>query len=224
MNSYFHCWHEGDAVGLPNGKAVCVGRNYADHIEEMNSAVPEEPVLFIKPTTALCSASEQLRISHLQSRGEVHHELEIAVLVGETLNATSQNHTQAIHGLGLGIDLTLRGLQSDLKQKRLPWERAKSFDGSCLLSTFLRYDSSTLALDDLSLTLSVNGHIRQQSNSALMLYSITALLKNISEVFTLLPGDIVLTGTPSGVGPLVKGDQISGQLNTHTLIEKTNVI
>ena len=222
MSWYSHHWIDGSDCGLPNGKVVCIGKNYADHITEMNSATPSQPVLFIKPTTALCHADQPIMVSHLAHLGSLHHELEIALLIGQRLNATSTNLESAITGIGLGIDLTLRDVQSSLKQAGLPWERAKAFDGSCALSAFMRPEQST-AWDDMTLELLLNKKQRQYSNSTMMLTPIPALLKEICSVFTLEPGDVVLTGTPAGVGPLTPGDTLTGRLNQTTLFESTRV-
>ena len=223
MQQYQHRWLNGAEVGLPAGKAVCVGKNYADHIKEMKSATPDQPVLFIKPPAALCSADQDIRVSHLQHLGEMHHELEIALLIGQTCSGAQQDPTAVIAGIGLGIDLTLRDVQAKLKKQGLPWERSKAFDGSCVLSRFIEPDDK-YDLQNLTLELQLNGQVRQQSNSSLMLTPIKALIDEITTVFTLEPGDIVLTGTPAGVGPLLAGDVISARFNELTLIEKTNVI
>ncbi|RBP48894.1 fumarylacetoacetate hydrolase family protein [Arenicella xantha] len=222
MSTYSHKWKEGTACGLPNGKVVCIGKNYADHIKEMNSSTPSQPVLFIKPSTALCDAGETIAVSHLTHLGSLHHELEIALLIGTQVTSQTPDPMNAIVGIGLGIDLTLRDLQSSLKQAGLPWERAKAFDGSCALSAFVRPDPS-LAYDDLTLELQLNGKQQQFSNSALMLSPIPALLEEIANVFTLEPGDVVLTGTPAGVGPLSAGDRLTGSLNGSVFFEKTLV-
>ena len=219
---YAHYWHDGKPVlcadpskALAIGKVVCVGRNYADHIKEMQSATPSEVVLFLKPSTALCDANQPIKISHLSHLGDMHHELEIALLIG-------QQHD--IIGLGLGIDLTLRDVQTQLKQKGLPWERAKAFDYSCAVSSFIPFSDDHIDLCDLSLELKLNNRRQQHSNSAMMLHPIKTLLKDISAVFTLQAGDIILTGTPAGVGPLTVGDRLSGYLNGQALFSNTIVI
>jgi len=213
---YQHHWIDQSPVSingeqLNTGKVVCVGRNYADHIAELNSDTPEQAVLFIKPSTSVCSAVAPIKVSHLAHLGEMHHELEIALLIGDK---------QRIIGVGLGIDLTLRDIQQQLKSKGLPWERSKSFDGSCAVSPFLRFDAS-IDLQNIDLQLILNDHIQQSSNSSMMLYPIEILLEDINDVFTLQAGDIVLTGTPAGVGPLQKGDMISASLNQTLLIDNT---
>jgi len=244
VQKYHHQWFQGDAfghfssiglspaIGLSCSKIVCVGRNYADHIAELQSPTPSQPVLFLKPPSALVDANQDIDATKHQHLGVMHHELEIALLIGTQLKADSKNPTSAICGIGLGIDLTLRGLQSALKGEGLPWERAKAFDGSCSLSPFIPFSSNAendslsrnLDLDDLTITLHLNGRLQQQGNSSMMLNSIPELLANIIEVFTLEPGDVVLTGTPAGVGPLTEGDSLSAQLNNCQLIENTSVI
>ena len=209
---YRHHWHDGERIDLPLGKVVCAGLNYALHVQEMNSSAPEEePVLFIKPATALRPLHRPLYLP--ADRGAVHHELEIAVLIGKPLtNASEAEASEAISGLGLALDLTLRDLQSRLKQAGRPWEKSKGFDGSCPVSAFVPIGQCP-PLNRLAIALNVNGECRQRGNSADMLFPIPRLLREISRYFTLLPGDIVLTGTPEGVGPLVSGDRLQLSLD-----------
>lgn len=222
MSNYAHRWLNGRECDLPNGKVVCIGKNYADHIKEMNSATPTQPVLFIKPSTALCDVNRPVAVSHLAHLGSLHHELEIALLIGQTIDSNSANPLDSVTGVGLGIDLTLRDVQASLKQAGLPWERAKAFDGSCALSGFVQ-PSASIDYADLSLELRLNGKRQQHSNSRLMLTPIESLLHEICSVFTLEPGDVVLTGTPAGVGPLNAGDTITGLLDDVKLFENTPV-
>ncbi|MDB2384547.1 fumarylacetoacetate hydrolase family protein [Endozoicomonas sp.] len=204
---YRHRWANGDRINLPAGKAVCVGRNYAEHIYELNNSLPEDPVLFIKPNTALCHAENAINLP--QNKGAVHHELEITLLIDSVLtNANETEAVESIKALGLGIDLTLRDLQSIQKEKGLPWEIAKAFDHSCPLSGFVAKEYFG-NLSSIEICLEVNGKIRQKSSSASMLTSIPDLLSYISRHFTLMPGDVVLTGTPAGVGPLTAGDTLA---------------
>ncbi len=211
--TYTHKSIDGTELDLPVGKVVCVGRNYLDHINELNNSVPTQPLLFIKPNTALTCLQQPISIpSHL---GECHNELEIAVLINSTLtNCTESQAESAIWGLGLGLDLTLRELQHAAKKQGHPWERAKAFDGSCPMSGFI--DFSTFDnLTDLGFSLQVNNSLRQQGNSRDMLIAISSLLVDISNTFTLLPGDIVLTGTPKGVAALAPGDQLTVTFENH---------
>ena len=189
------------------GKIVCVGRNYAAHAAELNNPVPDAPVLFIKPADAACSAADPVVIP--SDQGAVHHELEIAVLIGQRLcHATTEQVEGAIAGLGLGLDLTLRDIQSGLKEKGLPWERAKAFDGACPLTSFVSA-SEVRDWRDLSFSLTRNGEQQQVGHSADMLNPVLPLIAHMSSQFTLNPGDIIMTGTPAGVGPLVAGDQLT---------------
>ena len=203
---YRHHWLSGDRIDLPAGKVVCVGRNYAEHIRELNNPLPDDPVLFIKPSTSLASLDIPFAIP--VDRGEVHHETEIAILIDTRLHNASENESiSAIKAMGLALDLTLRDVQSRLKAKGLPWETAKAFDGSCPVSGFIAKEHLS-NLDDIHFSLKINGETRQKDTSAHMLTSIPGLISYISRHFTLEPGDIILTGTPAGVGPLKQGDQL----------------
>ncbi len=203
--AFRHQWQDGQTIELQTGKIVCAGLNYALHVKEMNSKAPnDEPVLFIKPATALQSLHRPISIP--AGRGAVHHEVEIAILIGRPLkNASESEAKAAISGLALALDLTLRDLQSELKKAGRPWEKAKGFDGSCALSHFVPV-SQCPPLDRIPLELRVNGAEKQKGNSGDMLFPIPRLLSEISRYFTLEPGDVVLTGTPEGVGPLRAGD------------------
>ena len=207
---YCHARVSGERIGLPVGKVVCVGRNYAAHAAELGNAVPEVPLLFIKPPSAVVDMAPQIRIPG--ERGAVHHELEIAVLIGRELRAATPEEAWAgIAGMGLAIDLTLREQQDALKAKAHPWEIAKGFDGACPLSPFVPLDPA-LDLAALETRLVVNGRRRQHGISAQMLTPIIELLCYASRQFSLWPGDVVLTGTPAGVGPLAPGDRIVAEL------------
>ena len=204
---YQHTTLAGERIDLPVGKVVCVGRNYLDHIQELNNEIPAEPLLFMKPATALCEISKPLVIP--AGMGECHNELEVALLVAKPLRHCSSEQTaaDALYGVGVALDLTLRDVQQKLKDKGQPWERAKAFDGACPVSSFTPLGGSA-ELDNLDFSLTINGEVRQQGNSKMMMRDALSLLCAISEVFTLQPGDIVLTGTPKGVGPLHQGDNL----------------
>lgn len=191
------------------GKIVCVGRNYAAHAAELNNPVPEEPLLFIKPESAACDLDQAISLP----LEECHYETELAVLIGSTLSKASKAEViDAILGVGLALDLTLRQVQSRLKKQGHPWEIAKSFDGSCPLSSFIPLEKLG-DLEGLNFTLRVNNELRQQGHSSEMLTPIVALIQFISGHFTLKPGDVVLTGTPQGVGVLNSGDHLAFQLS-----------
>lgn len=207
---------DGTSTGLTSGKVVCVGRNYADHIAELNNAVPDEPLLFMKGNNALVPFSDTLFVPE---GCLCHNELELAFLIGNKLtDATVEQAKAAIEGVGLALDLTLRDKQTELKTKGQPWERAKAFDGSCPVSAFVKASEIDLQ-QTLHFSLSVNQVLRQQGDSSHMLWSWPELVAHISAQFTLYPGDIVLTGTPKGVGPLEQGDSL--QANLHDFIECT---
>lgn len=208
---YQHLDVQGNPIALPVGKVACIGRNYLDHIEEMKSEVSSSPLLFLKPKAALCDMGKSLSIPTEQ--GECHNELEVAVLLKHTVSKATENEVlAAIWGIGLGLDLTLRDVQRELKAQGQPWERAKSFDLSCPVSGFVPIDSIT-DLQDLHFTLSINGEVRQSGHTAMMLHKIVPLIAHMSQTFTLDTGDIVLTGTPKGVGPLLAGDTIDATLH-----------
>ncbi len=196
---------DGKPVRYPPGKIACVGRNYAAHAAELNNPIPEVPLLFLKPATSAADLSAPLRLP--QGLGSVHHELELALLIGAPLtDATPQQAQAAIAGIGLALDLTLRDVQDQLKKQGHPWERAKAFNGSYPVSGFVSADN--LELQNLTLQLWRNGQLQQDGSTSQMLLPVIALLCEMSRVFTLLPGDIVSTGTPAGVGPLASGDRL----------------
>ncbi|MFT5721423.1 MAG: 2-keto-4-pentenoate hydratase/2-oxohepta-3-ene-1,7-dioic acid hydratase in catechol pathway [Motiliproteus sp.] len=196
---------------LPVGKVVCVGRNYAEHARELNNPIPDEPLLFIKPSTSLVDMRQPIQLR--ADRGPVHYETELAILIGQPLTRAQPDQVAAaIAGVGLALDLTLRERQSQLKQLGQPWEVAKAFDGSCPLSPFV----PLAAIDDLGdcrLQLEIDEVLRQDDSSAQMLTPVLALIAFISGHFTLLPGDVVLTGTPAGVGVLKPGMQLRLRLD-----------
>ncbi len=170
-------------------KIVCVGRNYLNHIKELNNETPEEPVLFIKPNSAISNtlAIDPKRI--------LHYETELCLLI----------ESQKIVGVGLGLDLTDRNLQSKLKQKGLPWEKAKAFDGAAVFSAFTPLEN-TNDLADLSFTLMINGCVKQHGVYEHMLHKPEFLVQYIQTYFSLNDHDIVMTGTPEGVGEIKLND------------------
>lgn len=209
---YQHSFLDGSPCDFPVGKVVCVGRNYAAHARELGNAVPEAPILFLKPSTALVPLSPSFAIP--QGRGECHHETEITVLVGKTLkNAGESECRAAIAGVTLGLDLTLRDVQNVLKKNGHPWEVAKAFDGAAPLAPFMAPQAFG-DLADQCFSLTVNGELRQQGNTADMITPVLSLLQYISTIFTLQPGDVVMTGTPEGVAPLQPGDVLTLRLAT----------
>ena len=194
-----------------------MGRNYADHAKELGNEVPGSPLLFIKPATAMVAMTEPVALP--EGFGACHHELEMALLIGQPLTKAAPDQCRAaIAGIGLALDLTLRELQDELKKKGHPWERAKAFDGACPLSEFAAFDQN-LDFASLTLRLTRNGGVQQQGSCGDMLFSVENLLSEISHSFTLMPGDVVLTGTPAGVGPLSSGDQLVAELGDYLRVE-----
>lgn len=211
MSGYQHHFQDGGECRLPVGKVVCVGRNYVAHIKELDNPMPTEPILFIKPSTALQAISEPIVIP--QYSDGCHHETELAVLVGKELRRGNREQAAEVAaGYGIALDLTLRDVQQGLKEKGLPWEKAKAFDGACPISPFLR-PQELADPQDTTLKLTVNGEIRQDERTKLMMTGILELMVYMSGFFTLLPGDVVLTGTPAGVGRLSSGDQLELELD-----------
>ncbi len=214
---YKHRFVDGTEAALPVGKVVCVGRNYADHAAELNNPVPTTPMLFMKPSTALVPLEEPFEIP--MDYGSVHFETEMAILIGQPLkNANKFEIEDAVVGVGLALDLTLRDLQSKLKDRGHPWEKSKAFDGSCPLSAFLE-PAAVGDLQDQAIRLTVNGQLRQNGNSGFMLHKVYPLIAYMSHYFTLLPGDVVITGTPAGVGEVNPGDKLLVELGEQLQIE-----
>ena len=204
--TYRHTRVDGAEIDLPVGKVVCVGRNYAAHAMEMGSAVPEAPMLFIKPATALVDFSQPLMLPGFSQ--DVHHEVELAVLIGQSLSRVDASAvTTAIAGFAVAVDLTARDIQAGLKKKGHPWEISKGFDGACPLSAFVAADTFS-DLQNIDLSISVNGAPRQAGNTRDMVFAVTELVAFMSTYFTLVPGDLILTGTPEGVGPIAPGDRL----------------
>ncbi len=202
---------KGSDEPLPIGKILCIGRNYADHIKELGNEIPERPVIFMKPSSCVIGEGEEIVIPPYSS--DCHHEAELALLVGTRgKEVPSDRALGHIAGYGVAIDLTLRDVQAEQKKKGLPWEIAKGFDTACPLSAFVpaREVADPQAL---SIRLSVNGETRQEGSTALMIHRIPELVSYLSSIFTLEPGDLILTGTPAGVGPLRSGDLVVAEIS-----------
>src|SRR2546423_1858858 len=192
------------AIRSRPGKIVCVGRNYRDHAKELGNEVPAEPLLFLKPPSSIVWSGEAIRVPAASTR--VEHEGEIGVIVGRTLtNVSEGDASRSIRSIVAVNDVTARDLQKTDGQ----WTRAKGFDTFCPLGE----ESSTLPdLDSLTVVARVNGVERQRGKSSEMVFSIPSLLAYISRIMTLEPGDLVATGTPAGVGPLVAGDVVEVEI------------
>ena len=174
-------------------KIVCIGRNYVEHIKELNNEMPDQMVVFIKPNSAI---SDQLQSTHEE---QLHYEGEICFVI--------QN--QKIFAVGFGLDLTKRGLQAQLKAKGLPWERAKCFNGAAVFSPFVTIDEIN---SSLTIQLEINGHIAQNGSVELMMYKPEQILEDLQSFLTLNDGDIIMTGTPKGVGVINSGDNFTGKI------------
>lgn len=215
---YQHSDWQGALIDYPVNKVICVGSNYADHIKEMGSVSSIEPVVFIKPETALRDIRQPIAIP--VGFGSVHHEVELAVLIGTPIKHTDEDRIgQAIVGYGVALDLTLRELQARFKKEGQPWEKAKAFDGSCPMSGFIPV-AEFGDPQNAELSLTVNDRLRQQGNTRDMITPILPLIAYMSRFFTLRAGDIILTGTPQGVGPMVSGDVLKVTLNSKSLTTK----
>lgn len=203
MSDYQHLDEHHQSLPFPVGKVVCVGRNYADHAKELGNEVPTSPILFIKPSTSLVHLEDSL--DYPKDKGSCHFETEIAVLIQQDLkDATAEQVEAAIWGYALAFDLTLRDIQNQLKQKGHPWERAKAFDGSCPVTTFVNKSHFPNAPQKMRYQLFVDQVLRQNGDTNNMLFPIVELIQHISQTFTLKAGDIILTGTPAGVGQITK--------------------
>ncbi len=213
--SYQHQYIDGTRIHFPLGKVVCVGRNYAEHAKELNNPLPTEPMLFIKPGS--CVVPLEGGFSIPQDRGSVHYEVEIAVLIGKPLSRkpSVEEVLDAISGFAPALDLTLRDVQNKLKDKGHPWEPAKSFDGACVLAPFVPGDAIS-DLSDIGIRLTINGDVRQDGTSGDMIFPIVPVIQEMAGNFNLQPGDVILTGTPAGVGPLNTGDELVLDLVGHS--------
>lgn len=189
-------------------KIICVGRNYVEHIKELNNEAPKEPVLFLKPDTAILLKKQPFFIPEFSN--EVHHEVEILVKINRIGKHIDHKFAHKYYDeIGLGIDFTARDLQTKLKEKGLPWEKAKSFDGAAVVGNFLS-KSDFKNIDDINFRLEKNYKLQQTGNTSLMLWKIDTLIEYISKYFTLKIGDIIFTGTPSGVAKVNSNDILKG--------------
>ena len=195
---------------FPIGKILCIGRNYVEHIRELGNDTPDAPVIFMKPASSVIGEGETIIIP-AYSR-DCHHEAELALLIGTSGKDISPgNAMEHIAGFGVAIDLTLRDVQGELKKKGLPWEIAKGFDTACPLSDFISSDQVPDP-QNLRIRLEVNGELRQDGTTAMMIHTIPAIVSHMSGIFRLEPGDVILTGTPAGVGPLKPGDAVIAEI------------
>lgn len=202
------------------GKVVCVGRNYAAHAHELDNEVPKAPILFMKPASAIVSMRDDIIRPDPAVFGDTHYEAELCIQLSADLSkATIEQAQQAIGGVTLGLDLTLRELQSTLKAAGHPWERAKCFDGACVLGDWVE-PTEFGDFTQVNYQLVINDKLTQEGDTQWMLFSVYELLVDISHAFSLQAGDVVMTGTPSGVGILHAGDTVILKLNDHKWLTK----
>lgn len=198
----------GESVQI--GKILCIGRNYVDHISELGNEVPAAPVVFMKPASSVISSGDQVVIPAISEN--CHHEAELALLIGRSCkDCPAEEALSFVAGYAVAIDLTLRDVQDNLKKKGLPWDIAKGFDTACPLSDF----TAAAEVSDpqkLQIRMTVNGQVRQDGSTALMINSAAAIVSYLSSIFTLEPGDIILTGTPAGVSRIVSGDLLCAEI------------
>jgi acylpyruvate hydrolase len=192
------------------GKIVCIGRNYAEHAKELGNAVPEFPTMFLKPTSALVSSNKN--VIHPDYSENLQHEVELVLLIDKTIrNASEEEAEDAIGGYAVGLDMTLRDVQEELKKKGMPWTLSKCFDTSAVLSSIILKNDYRLKGNE-RITLEVNGETRQDSTLDKMIFSPAQIVKHVSSKITLESGDLVYTGTPAGVSRVVRGDIITARI------------
>jgi acylpyruvate hydrolase len=198
-------------------KIICVGRNYADHAKELKNEVPTEPVIFLKPETALIPKNNAFFIPRFSN--DVHHELELVVRINRLGKSIEERFAHRYYNeVTVGIDFTARDVQSSLKAKGLPWEKAKAFDGSAPIGKFIALEQPSDA-QQLHIELRKNGMGVQGANTSEMLFTIDHIIAHVSQFMTLKMGDLIFTGTPAGVGPVHEGDVLEGFINGKPLLK-----
>ena len=186
-------------------KIICIGRNYAKHAEELNNPIPEEPVVFLKPDTAVLLKKHPFFIP--EHSNNIHHEIELVVKINRLGKHIETRFAHKYYNeIALGIDFTARDVQDDCKKKGLPWEKAKAFDGSAAVSNFFSLESLKKEINNIDFYLDINGKKVQEGNTKQMLFSVDQLISHVSKYFTLKTGDLLFTGTPAGVGPVQRED------------------
>lgn len=197
-------------------KIIAVGRNYANHAKELNNPVPKEPVIFIKPDNAILRKNEAFYYPPFSN--DIHYEVEIFVRINKVGKNIQEKFANKYYDeLGLAIDFTARDIQSKQKEKGLPWELAKGFDHSCPISIFK--DVKDYDLSNLNFSLNINDKQVQKGNTSDMLFNVDAIIAFVSKYFTLKKGDLILTGTPEGVGPVKIGDRLEGFIEEEKLLD-----
>jgi 2-keto-4-pentenoate hydratase/2-oxohepta-3-ene-1,7-dioic acid hydratase in catechol pathway len=196
-------------------KIICVGRNYAAHAKELNNAVEEEPVIFLKPDTALLNNNQDFYLPDFSN--DIHYETEVVVKINKPgKNIDEKFANRYYDSVSVGVDFTARDLQSMLKAKGLPWERAKAFDGSAVIGSFLPL-AEVGNIADLDFSMNLNGQKVQSANTSEMVFSVDKVIAFVSRFITLKTGDLIYTGTPQGVGKVNVGDHLIGFLGNQEL-------
>lgn len=186
-------------------KIICIGRNYAKHAAELNNPIPQEPVVFLKPDTAILLKKHPFFIP--EHSNEVHHEIEVVVKINRLGKHIEPRFAHKYYDeIGLGIDFTARDVQAKCKEKGLPWEKAKAFDGSAAVSRFFKLKDLKKSISDIDFHLDINGKTVQKGNTENMLFPVDELIAHVSKYFTLKTGDLIFTGTPAGVGKVHRDD------------------
>jgi acylpyruvate hydrolase len=198
-------------------RIFAIGRNYAEHIKELNNERPDEPVIFTKPDTALL---RNQTFYYPEFSKDIHYEVELVLRIGkEGKNIQEKFAGKYYDAIGIGIDFTARDLQQKAKEKGLPWDIAKGFNGSAPVSEKFIPVAEFENLKDINFSLTINGGIRQQGNTSLMIFSFDYIISYLSKFFTLRTGDLIFTGTPKGVGPVQVGDKLSAFIQDEKLLE-----
>lgn len=215
MNNYVKILNS--EIQFPVSNIYCIGKNYSEHIKELGGKeIPELPVIFLKPNSSLITDNSDIRIPVYKEKlisGELHYETEIVILISKDgENISEENANEYIYGYGIGFDLTLRDVQSIAKTKGLPWATAKGFKGSAPVSHFIRKEDFP-ETKSLSIEMFKNGEIKQKADSSEMIFSIEKIISYISCIFGLSKGDLIFTGTPSGVGQINSNDFLSANLS-----------
>ncbi|GAB3766722.1 fumarylacetoacetate hydrolase family protein [Spirosoma pomorum] len=198
-------------------KIICVGRNYVEHIQELNNEQPDDPVIFLKPETAIPLKNEPFFYPSFSN--DIHYEVEVLVKINRVGKNIDEKFAHKYYDeIGIGVDFTARDVQSKLKAKGLPWELAKGFNGSAPISGFIP-KTDFADLQNLNFRLDLNGETRQLGNTSLMLFKIDYLISFVSKYFLLQQGDILFTGTPKGVGPVQIGDRLTAYIEDRKMLE-----
>jgi acylpyruvate hydrolase len=199
-------------------RIFAIGRNYVEHIQELHNERPDEPVIFTKPDTALLRNNHPFYYPDFSR--DIHHEVELVLRIGKTGKNIPENHALSyIESIGLGIDFTARDLQQRAKEKGLPWDIAKGFDHSAPVSDKFIPVSQFNDLNDITFSLLVDGQLRQEGNTRLMIFSFAYIISYLSHFFTIRQGDLIFTGTPKGVGPVLPGNVLHGYIEGERLLE-----